>query len=373
LSSARRLLHVVATGERRGAEIFAADLIKALNDDGTEHRVVVLRAEGELQVRYPAPTLVGRRTGAGVRPGIGRVFDFRSLVQQWRPHAVLAHGGEALKTTVLSGARPIIYRRIGCAPRALMRGSRRALYAGMMKRAERIVAVSRAVQAETSALLGVPADRIVTIPNGVDPGRLVSTTSRDDVRWRLGITPAAPVILSIGATRWEKDPTSHLRIGASVLAKLPDAVHVFVGDGPLESDVRRAAAGLAVHRRIRFVGGQDSVAEYLMAADVLLFASRPDGMEGMPAVLIEAGMLGVPVAGFDVAGVSEVVLNGETGVLAPRGRADVVTARITGLLRDGPARLAMADAARRRCLGLFDVAHIAPHYAELCREVAAGR
>jgi len=62
-----RVLHVVATGQRRGAEVFAADLVGALDEDGVEQRVAVLHG-GDLAVRYVAPTTVLGADGRGL-PG----------------------------------------------------------------------------------------------------------------------------------------------------------------------------------------------------------------------------------------------------------------------------------------------------------------
>ena len=69
-----------------------------------------------------------------------------------------------------------------------------------------------------------------------------------------------------------------------------------------------------------FLGSRADMGDVFAAADVVLFASRSDGMEGMPAVVIEGGMGGLPVAALAVAGVSEVVVDGQTGLLAPPGR-----------------------------------------------------
>ena len=70
--------------------------------------------------------------------------------------------------------------------------------------------------------------------------------------------------------------------------------------------------------RCLVLGERSDVGDLFAASDVFLFASRPDGMEGMPAAVIEAGMAGVPVAGYSIAGVPEVVEHGLTGLLAPR-------------------------------------------------------
>ena len=62
-----------------------------------------------------------------------------------------------------------------------------------------------------------------------------------------------------------------------------------------------------------FLGSRADMGDVLAAADVVLFASRSDGMEGMPAVVIEGGMSGLPVAAFAVAGVARWSSMGKPG------------------------------------------------------------
>jgi len=97
---------------------------------------------------------------------------------------------------------------------------------------------------------------------------------------------------------------------------------------------------------------------------VLLFASCS---EGMPATVIEAGMVGLPVAGYAVAGVSEVVESGMTGLLAPAGDTRLLRSHVVALLADGERRRLMSAAARERCHARFDIGAVAPRYLDLYR------
>ena len=101
----------------------------------------------------------------------------------------------------------------------------------------------------------------------------------------------------------------------------------------------------------------------LAAADAVVLSSRT---EGMPGVLIEAGLSERPVVAFDVGAVSEVVVDGETGVLvAPRRRR-----RAGGGAPAGPRRPGrMGAAARERCLARFEIGVVGARWAELVAEV----
>jgi glycosyltransferase involved in cell wall biosynthesis len=362
--TALRVLHVVATSQRRGAEIFAADLVHALEGTGIAQRVAILRPNGSQSVAYRAP-VHGFRGG-----GPERVIALRRLVRRSRPHVVQAHGGEAMTASVLATADvPIVYRRVGGAPESLRRGWRRRVFRRLVGRTARVVAVAEAVRHESISLLGVPPSHVVTIPNGVDLGRLAGHRDRATVRAALGIDDTAPVFLSMAALTWEKDPLAHLRVGAGVLRSLPRAVHMFVGDGPMRSQMELEVSSLGLDGRIRLLGARSDVPDLLEAADALLFASRPDGMEGMPGAVIEAGMLGKPTVAYDVAGLGEVVLDQQTGRLVPWGEENALTGAMVGLLGDDEARRAMGEAAQLACQSGFSIHQIAPQYVKIYSEL----
>jgi len=364
---------VVATGQRRGAEIFTADLVAALDQIGVAQRVAVLRSVDGPGLSFGAPTtLLGADawTVPGVRMSASGARALRQAIRGWLPDVVQAHGGEALKYAVLTAVRTgcrVIYRRIGSTPQSISRGARRTVYGQLMGRAARVVAVADAVRAETLEVFRLPASQVVTIPNAVDARRLVATRERAAVRRELEIPEDAEVVLSLGALTWEKDPIAHVRIAAEVLAERPRAWHLIVGDGPMLEQVWGAVGQSPDGARVRLVGARADVGDILVASDVLLFASCS---EGMPATVIEAGIAGVPVAGYAVAGVAEVVESGVTGLLAEPGDATRLGEYVATLLADGPGRRAMGVAARERCLGRFDIRAVAPRYLELYRSLA---
>jgi glycosyltransferase involved in cell wall biosynthesis len=366
-----RVLHVIATNRRRGGELFASDLIRALSGDGLSQHVAVIRGSRDERVEYQAPSTVlpSGLSGFNVDPrglrGLGR------LVKSWKPHVVQAHGGEPLKYAVLVPGvrrRNLVYRRIGGAPRWITHGPRRAMHAVLMRRAARVVVVAEALRRETIELFRVPERRVVTIPNAVDAARLGSTKSRGAARGLLGIPQDAGVILSVGALTWEKDPLAHLEVTQDILRADARALHLFAGEGPLRPALEGKVNELGLGKQVRILGSRNDVPELLAASDIMLLASA---VEGMPGSVIEAGMLGVPVVGYALAGVPELVADGETGRLGPPGDVDALRQRVEDLLKDSTLRERMGIAARERCMSLFNINAVAPRYLALYEEVAA--
>ena len=363
-----RILHLIATGQRRGAEVFASDLIAALDAPDLDQRVAVLHGDPPWAVGFGAPV-----TALRARPGplhTGAVAGLRRLLRDWRPDLVTAHGGEPLKYAALAGVggrAPIVYRRIGSVS-WLSNGPRRALYGRLVRRADRVVAVAGSVRDETVAAFGLDPGRVVTIPNGADPRRVAPQRGRAATRAALGVAPDAAVVLSLGALTWEKDPLGHLEVTAPLLVRHPRAAHLFAGAGPLRAELEAAAAAAGLAGRVLVLGSRGDVGDLLAASDLLLFASRT---EGMPASLIEAGMAGLPVAGTTLPGIPEVVEHGTTGLLVPPGDRENLRGAVERLLAEPTLRAAMGAAARDRCLARHGIAGIAAAYRKLYEEVVA--
>lgn len=368
-----KVLHVVATGDRRGAEVFASMLTSTLAGDGVDQQVAILRGDREPAVRFEVPVTVlgdGSRRLPGIRMEAGAVRGLGRIVAEFGPDVVQAHGGEPLKhalaATKGSGAR-IVYRRIGDSAQFAGSELRRRAHARLMRRAMRVVAVADALRSELIERYGLAPAKVVTIPNGVDLGRMAPSRPREDMRAALGIGPDAPVLLSLGALTWEKDPVAHVRIAAEVARTHPDVIHVIAGDGPLRAETEAEVRQLGTAERTRFLGSRDDVPDLLAASDVLLLASRT---EGMPACVIEAGVAGVPVAGYAIAGVPEAVVSGATGLLSTPGDRGALATNVSALLADADLRRRLGDAARERCRAMFDIRRVAPLYHDVYDVVA---
>jgi glycosyltransferase involved in cell wall biosynthesis len=135
---------------------------------------------------------------------------------------------------------------------------------------------------------------------------------------------------------------------------------VMVGDGPLEARVVEAAAPV----NTEVLGRRDDVPDVLAESDVFLFTSVVEG-EGMPGVLIEAGLAGLPTVSTDVPGARTVIDVGVSGfVLDPDDFEGFVDA-CERLARDPELRASMGKAARNRCTREFTLEASARRWEEL--------
>jgi glycosyltransferase involved in cell wall biosynthesis len=119
---------------------------------------------------------------------------------------------------------------------------------------------------------------------------------------------------------------------------------VWVGDGELAGQVAARAARVP-GSQVLLAGQRSNVPDLLPAFDVFVLPSR---YEGLPTAVVEAMVCGIPVVATAVNAVGDVVIPGETGLLVPPGRPELL-AEAVGFLLDTPEAAArMADTARAR-------------------------
>jgi teichuronic acid biosynthesis glycosyltransferase TuaC len=125
----------------------------------------------------------------------------------------------------------------------------------------------------------------------------------------------------------------------AVLAKVPDATLLVIGDGPEKARLRHLADRLGIAARVRFLGplAHSQLADYYNAADALFLASS---REGMPNVVLESLACGTPVVAAPFAGVEELVNVPEAGEVAEARTADALFAAWQRLWRRRPDRAA---------------------------------
>ena len=205
-------------------------------------------------------------------------------------------------------------------------------------RASASIGVSRALTDAMQAM-GMPASRLVMIPNGVDLKRF-HIQSQLSARAALG-WPEGPTLLSVGNLVENKG--HHLAIEA--LTRLPGVRLFIAGEGPERYSLEALASRLHVSTRLRFLGrvDQDQLAKCYSAADILVL---PSSREGWPNVLLESMACGTPVVATRVGGIPEIVTSASAGRLMPgRTQMDVVEA-VTDLWQHLPDRTAVRSCAK---------------------------
>lgn len=235
-----------------------------------------------------------------------------------------------------------------------------------VRKMQAVVCVSDAVERFARQHLGTPQGTILTIPNGVDAARFRDATPQ---AWGdLGLEPASQVILCIGRLHPQKGTDWLLQAAPRLLAENPQASLVIVGEGPLEGEVQAGLAQLPKGRAVRLTV-QSDIAPLMTAARLLVLPSR---YEGMPNVVMEAMVAGLPVVASDAEGVRELLGEGGEGQVVSFGDTHQLCAKVTRLLNDDSFRSQVVSKNQLRVNGRFSIDAMVDRYWDLYQRLRAG-
>ncbi len=233
-------------------------------------------------------------------------------------------------------------------------------------------AVSEHVRLRAEAL-GVPASRIVTIPQGIEPSDFEPAPPIPSRIVATGRPPSG--LLLVARLSKEKGVDVAIR-GLAALRSRGVAVDLsIVGDGPERPVLSRLVSDLGLEDRVAFLGERspDDVRALLLASRGTRIAVQPSRFEAFGQSVLEAMAAGLPVVAARVGGLPELVVNGETGLLfepsSPAAFADAVEA----LLSDRARAARMGEAGRRRAFERFPSAQEAESFVTLFRTLRAAR
>jgi N-acetyl-alpha-D-glucosaminyl L-malate synthase BshA len=229
-----------------------------------------------------------------------------------------------------------------------------------------ITAVSNYLKQETVDAFQVPADGIEVVPNFVDP----NLYSRQKYPcWKTAfLRDGEKLVLHVSNFRPVKRVRDVVKTFARLSRQVPSRL-VFVGDGPDRPEAAEEARQQGVSDRVVFLGKQDSVAEIMACADLLLLPSQN---ESFGLVALEAMASGVPVVASQAGGLPEVVDDGETGFLAPVGDVEAMADGAIHVLRDQATWRRFSEAARQSAVERYGVDIIIPHYERYYERIVNG-
>ena len=226
-------------------------------------------------------------------------------------------------------------------------------------------AVSKGVQSVMIAG-GVPAERIAVIWDGIDFERFPKTPS--SLRSELALPDDALVVGVTAHLTDHKDHQTLLRAFVTVEQQLPQAWLLIVGTGELEPSLKTLAQELDL-KRVRFLGFRSDINNVLRGLDLFTLTSH---LEGLGSSLMDAMYCSLPVVATRAGGMPELIIEGETGLLAEvRDHTGIAKALIT-LLCDRVRRSHMSQAAYQRAESHFSAEHMIAGYKSLYDRVCAG-
>ncbi|HYN85756.1 MAG TPA: glycosyltransferase family 4 protein [Pyrinomonadaceae bacterium] len=366
-----RVLQINSARAFGGGERHLTDLTEGLARRG--HEVFVAHAPGSplgagLARAVPRENLIPLRMRNAL--DLPSALALARAARDRRVDMIHAHAGRdytlaALASRLAPRARLVLTRHV-----MFPLGRAHAL---TLRRAARVVAVSEAVARSLRASRVFAEDKIRVVRNGIDVerfARAAADVNRAECRRSLG-AGARLLVGTVGTLSEVKGQDVFVRAARLVADELGEAVE-FVVVGEDESRGANFKARLAalvkelsLDGRVHFLGRRADVAEILACLDLYVSASRSEAF-GLASV--EAMASGLPVVAAATDGAREIVVDGETGALAPAGDARALAERMLLFLSDDARRKRAGASAQERARGLWGLARMIDETVQVYRE-----
>ena len=373
---------VMATGAGGGAQVHVQNLVSGLDKSLFDVEVISLSDGPAVRRMQTAGITVHVVDEADEDDATARVLDLfirrpPEVVHNHMYRAEVAGTRAALALAEHGPARPYIVSTVHSS--RVRSEEDRALMRRLTPSMDRLIAVSRAIVDKLSAegRTSVPVELIY---NGVDLTRYSYTEACCTLPEEYGFDEGSPLVGVIARLEPEKGHATLIEAWPRVLARVPDARLLIVGEGSQRATLEAHAEALNLlgeacsgdrcvgtrHARpgakIVFTGLRDDVPAVTAALDV---AVLPSYREAQGLAILEAMALRRPMIATAVGGVPEMIANGRTGLLVPPRDADALATAISRLLTDHPLADTIARAGHDFVHANFSLAHMLSAVSEI--------
>jgi glycosyltransferase involved in cell wall biosynthesis len=365
-----KVLQIIPTLDRSGAEKQMVLLAKGLPRDRFQVEVAVLTRLGPLEAELNAAgipvTLVGKR------------FKHDPIALARLVWLLKARSFDVVQTWIFAAnTYGRVAARLAAVPVVVVAEMAADLWKGPLERfldrrlanwCDRLVGNSRGV-VDFYDEVGVPKERLAMIYSGAGDDE-PPAVDPVEVRTSFGFEPAAPLVLFAGRLAEQKRVDDLLKALDLVQHIQPDVRTLIAGDGPLRGRLEETARAYDLDGRVRFLGHRDDVPQILAAANLLVL---PSAYEGLPNVILEAMRFRKPVVATAAPGTTELVADGQTGILVPVGDTRLLARAIRDVVRDPVLARRMGEAGRARVEADFRADAMVAQFAELYEHLARSK
>ncbi len=329
-------LQYITPSRLAGAEYFFLRVIAHLAEMG--HRVIVvtkrdtpLRAEIE-KIDHPNIQLHAWHTHGKIDPMT--LCKLCRLILDERVDVINTH----LTTASWQGA--LAAKITGVPSVAVVHATDRKTW---FQHADHLIAVSGGVK---DALIeqGIAPEKIEVLYHGIDLAQYVAPLDSATAKTRLGL-PADARTVGVVASLIPRKGHRFLLEALKNMEATSGPIHLLLaGEGPLEAELRAQSLEMGLAERVHFLGFRRDIPEIVCAMDVFVL---PSLKEGLSIAVMEAMALEKPVVCSAIAGLPEVVRDGQTGFLVPPGDSLALQNALEKLFADENLRAQIGREARR--------------------------
>ncbi|WP_166828472.1 glycosyltransferase [Thalassoroseus pseudoceratinae] len=366
--SHRRIAFCITELDRGGAENALVQLVRRLDRREWQPLVLCLSGEGELVNELRDAEIDVECLGVRHRADFRVLWRLVKSLRRFRPEILqtwLYHANMAGRVAARLAGVPHVVSGIRVAERRSRLRLRLDRWTDFL--VEHHACVSQSVANFSAEVGGLPTRKLIAIPNGVDAERFASARPAD--LSEVGIPADSRVLLFVGRLDPQKNPDLLLKAFAGLASDFPDTRLVFVGSGPLDTELRNQTLSFGLQNRVQFLGSRSDIPALMQRATVLVLPSR---WEGMPNVVLEAQAAGLPVVASAVDGVTELIDPGVTGSLFESECLTGCQSAMVSILNDQNEADKIAQAAQHMCRKEFTWEKFAKRYDSLYHELVSG-
>lgn len=306
-----KIIQLIQKPQLRGAEIFACQLSNHIVKQG--HEVIVVSIfKGESKLPFLGKTIHLERPLSQRFIDIKGWKKFSKIVDEFQPDIIQSNAADTLKFAVSSKllhswSQPLVYRNANKMGDFITSRLKWKLNNFYLSKVAYVISVSHECEKDFIQTFNFSKEKIETVEIGVEQQQLGAVP--EDLK---KIFQTGPVITHIGGFVPEKNHKGLIRIFYKILDKKPDAQLLLLGKGKLEEEVKREVNDLNIGNNVHFLEYRTDVLDILHHSQSFVL---PSLIEGLPAVILEAMYCNTPVVAYNVGGIKEVVIPGETGWL----------------------------------------------------------
>ncbi|BCG64824.1 MAG: hypothetical protein methR_P2617 [Methyloprofundus sp.] len=215
--------------------------------------------------------------------------------------------------------------------------------------------------------VGIPEQKIVRICNGVDINKFYPVQKKELIV-DCPLVQGNDVINigTVGRMHGVKDQLTLVRAYIQLLTKHPSLIGtvnlLLIGDGPLREQAIVLLENNNLLAHVWLPGARADIAAIMRSLDIFVLPSQAEGISN---TILEAMATGLPVLATAVGGNSELVLEGETGLLVPHSEPEAMATALLTLLENKPLRLQFGKSAHQRILEKFSIQAMVSKYTEV--------
>jgi glycosyltransferase involved in cell wall biosynthesis len=352
-----------------GTERQLQQVAPRLQSLGYEVSILTRHEKGLLRYEVIDGIPVYRLPSPGPKRLAGAIFTIAAVTQLIRLHPDLVHAYEILTPASIATLSKRISKHAVLVK--ILRGGERgdvyklkrrpfwkSYFQNLIRHVDAFLVISNEIDDELSSL-GVPSEKRIFLPNGVNTERCIplSTEEKLKLRAKLSLPLHETIVIYVGRLVPEKRVDLLLKIWNDVRQKHSGACLLIVGEG---SEAQRLRA-MRVDG-VQFTGQVNDAVSYLQSADLFVL---PSSTEGLSNSMLEAMSCSLPVLASSVGGAPDVIEQNVSGFLIAPDDENTLRAGLKNLLEDEALRFRLGSNARVRILLDFSLDSVAQRLADL--------